>query len=88
MAYQHTYRLSHILPALLVKCHFENVSACIYDQRDVILSSWPRCLILKINAEQCMDIDPKTGKHSSVNAITLVTVEVTLRYIVIQLHGG
>ena len=35
-----------------------------------------------------MDIDPKTGKHSSVNAITLVTVEVTLRYIVIQLHGG
>ena len=44
--------------------------------------------MLKINAEQCMDIDQMTGKHSSVNAITLVTVEATLRYIVIQQHGG
>ena len=34
-----------------------------------------------------MDIDPK-DRHSSVNAITLVTVEVTLWYIVIQQHGG
>ena len=25
VAYRHTYRLSHILPALLVKCRFENV---------------------------------------------------------------
>ena len=29
VAYQHTYRLLHILPALLVKCHFENVYVCI-----------------------------------------------------------
>ena len=53
----------------------------------MILSFWPRCLILKINAEQCMDIDPKDSP-SSVNVITLITVEVTLRYIVIQQHGG
>ena len=36
MAYQHTCRLSHILPALFVKCHFENVYACIQDQRDLV----------------------------------------------------
>ena len=29
VAYQHTYRLSHVLPALLAKCHFENVYVCI-----------------------------------------------------------
>ena len=36
VAYQHTCRLSHILPALLVIFHFENVYACIQDQRDLV----------------------------------------------------
>ena len=29
VSYQLTYRLRHISPALLVKCHFENVYVCI-----------------------------------------------------------
>ena len=36
VSYQYTCRLSHILPALLFKCHFENVYACIQDQRDLV----------------------------------------------------
>ena len=36
VTYQHTYMLSHILPALLIKCHFDNVYVCIYYQRDLV----------------------------------------------------
>ena len=54
MAYQHTSRLSHILPALLVNCHFENVYACIQDQHDlVVLAQVPN------KQKQNMNIDPK-----------------------------
>ena len=60
--------------------HHTHVYVCIYDQRDMILSPWPRCLILKINAEQCMDIDPKdrqtlfSKRHNISYSLSYLTV--------------
>ena len=37
VTYQLTYRLLHILPALLVECHFENVGICMQYQRNLVI---------------------------------------------------
>ena len=91
VTYHHTYILLHILPALLVECHFENVYVCILYRRDlVILAQVP--YNQKKNKKKCITVHGHRFKRQSnffsVNSITWGTVEVTLQYEVIQQHEG